>query len=53
MKFYTTTTNGIIEAENANEAIEMLNDLDNAIEAIEVESEEDVYSESRTVLSRK
>lgn len=53
MKYFVTTTEGYINAENANEAIEILNETDNAIEAVEVEHEDDIYSNERNILAKK
>ncbi len=51
MKYFVTTSKGYIKAENANEAIEILNETENAIEAVEVEHEDDIYSLERTILA--
>lgn len=53
MKYFVTTTEGYVKAENANEAIEILNQTENAIEAVEVEYENDIYSLERTILAKK
>lgn len=53
MKYFVTTTDGYIKAENANEAIEILNETENAIEAVEVESEDSIYSVDRIILAVK
>ena len=53
MKYFVTTSEGYIKAENANEAIEILNKTENAIEAVEVEHEDDIYSLERTILAKK
>jgi len=53
MKHYVTTSDGYIKAKNANEAIEILNETETAIEAVEVEHEDDIYSLERTILAKK
>ena len=53
MKYFVTTSEGYIKAENANEAIEILNETKNAIEAVAVECEDDIYSSDRIILARK
>ena len=53
MKYFVTTTEGHIAAENANEAIEILNETENAIEAVEVENEDEIYSKERNILAKK
>ena len=51
MKYFVIiTSDGYIKAENANEAIEILNETENAIEAVEVKHEDDIYSLGRTNL---
>ena len=63
MKYFVTTTEGYIKAENAKEAIEILNETENAIEAVEineselpedVRAEDAIYScDGRTVIASK
>ena len=53
MKYFVTTSEGYIKAENANEAIEILNETENAIEAVEVANEDDIYSLESTILAHK
>lgn len=53
MKYFVITTDSYIKAENANEAIEILKETDNAIQAVAVEHEDDIYSLKRTILATK
>jgi hypothetical protein len=53
MKYFVTTSEGYIKAENENEAIEILNQTENAFEAVEVEHEDDIYSLERNILKFK
>ena len=53
MKYFVTTTDGYITASNASEALQILSETDNAIEAVEVDSEECIYDEDRNVLAKK
>ena len=53
MQYFVITTDGYIKADNAMDAIEILNDTDNAIEAVEVENEDDICSIKRFILAEK